>query len=166
MRALYITVDMADRMRSLTPSASHMALQPPRVLLVDDELAVRAALGRFFTKRGWTVVDAEDGERAKAMLEQSFEDAAFDLMICDLRMPRLSGVELYEWLARTRPLLLDRLILSSGDLSMRDTADFLADVRCRLLHKPFELHELTRLIEELAPRAAASARGGRSSRVA
>src|SRR5688572_12045460 len=62
----------------------------PTVLLVDDEPAVRSALRRFFARRGWSVVEAADGESACGVLEPSSGNA-FELVICDLNMPRLSG---------------------------------------------------------------------------
>jgi len=71
------------------------------VLLVDDEALVRTAMHRFLARRGWTVSEAVDGECARALLDP-IAGIEFDLVICDLQMPRLSGREFYGWLARAR----------------------------------------------------------------
>ncbi len=73
----------------------------------------------------------------------------FDLVICDLQMPRLSGREFYGWLARTRPDLASRLVFSSGDLLSPEFAAFLTEAGRPVLPKPFDLSELARIVEEV-----------------
>ena len=74
----------------------------PCVLLIDDEESVRVALMRYFARRGWDVCEAEDGEEARRMLSPNV-GCEYDLVICDLRMPRCSGPDLYRWLLDNRP---------------------------------------------------------------
>ena len=138
------------------PSASERLSGTPRsVLLVDDEDAVRAALKRFFTRRGWTVVEAADGESAKALLDP-VSGHRFDLLICDLAMPRVSGVELYRWLARFRRDALSRLVFSSGDVTSEEITSFLREAGRPILPKPFELAELARIVEDVTRAAHAA----------
>ena len=122
----------------------------PRVLLVDDEPVIRHALRRFFVRLGWTVDEAEDGTMA---LHHLLGDAAsgraageYAVIISDLRMPGVSGIELHARLAAQRPELLDRLILSTGDSGSIEAAEFLRRVHCPVLNKPFELAELRAMI--------------------
>ncbi|MBI4379672.1 MAG: response regulator [candidate division NC10 bacterium] len=61
-----------------------------RILLVDDEEAIRRLLARRLTRRGYAVTTATDGSQALAMLEQG----AFDLAILDYMMPGMNGLEL------------------------------------------------------------------------
>jgi len=77
-------------------------------------------------------------------------DEAFDLVISDLRMPRLSGREFYEELARRRPEIADRLVFSTGDTVRGDTLAFLESLDRPYLHKPFSLAELRNLLGEVA----------------
>jgi len=119
-----------------------------RVLVVDDELSIRFALRRYFVRRGWEVEEATDGEVARRMLDPE-AGHSFDLVIVDLRMPRVSGPELYEWLAAHRPAALERLVFSSGDVLSAASAEFLARTRRPVLPKPFELSELTRVVEQV-----------------
>ena len=78
----------------------------------------------------------------------------YALVICDLRMPRVSGTDLYAWLAESHPDALERLVLSSGDVLSRETEDFLAGTPCHVLPKPFELPELVRIVEAVCGKVA------------
>jgi CheY-like chemotaxis protein len=127
----------------------------PRVLLVDDEPAVRLAMLRFLTRRGWSVCEAEDGELARALLDPA-AGQWFDLVICDLNMPRLSGCELYRWLAHHRPDAARRFVFASGDLLSPESTEFLKEARRPVLPKPFELCELARIVDEVASPAQAA----------
>jgi CheY-like chemotaxis protein len=124
--------------------------RPPRALLVDDEPVIRQALRRFFVRMGWTVDEAEDGTEA---LRHLLGDAAtgraagdYTVIISDLRMPGVSGIELHARLAAERPELLARLILSTGDSVSTEAAEFLRRARCPVLNKPFELAELRAMV--------------------
>jgi len=135
--------------------SSGQVSQRPRALIVDDEDAVRSAMTRYLTRRGWDVTDAADGAAATELLAPNAK-MAFDLVICDLRMPKFSGFALYEWLTHARPELLQRLVFSTGDTECVETAKFLAEVRRPVLGKPFELPELDRIIEAVQSRARAA----------
>jgi DNA-binding NtrC family response regulator len=73
----------------------------------------------------------------------------YSVIISDLRMPGVSGIDLYERLARDRPELLDRLILSTGDSVSAEAADFLRRSACPVLNKPFGLAELKGLVARI-----------------
>ena len=135
-------------------STREVSLQRPSVLIVDDEIAIRVAIGRYFARQGWDVCEAPDGEAAQRLLEPN-AGASFDVVICDLRMPHFSGFAFYHWLAAARPDAAARVVFSSGDVESDETARFLRDVRRPVLPKPFDLRELGRVVDEvLAPRAA------------
>jgi len=113
-----------------------------RVLIIDDESAVRASIRRYFERQHWVVEEAGDGAAALARLVPGTDAAAPDLIICDLRMPGVSGIEVHRWVSTTRPELLGRLVFASGDTASQETAAFLASTGCPVLEKPFELSEL------------------------
>jgi len=62
----------------------------PAILLVDDDLEFRKAMKRLFEKSGYDIAIAADGNEAL----EALSDRAFDLIISDLRMPNLDGIEL------------------------------------------------------------------------
>jgi DNA-binding NtrC family response regulator len=149
--------------RSAPPDASHHSLvtnpapldaAPRRLLLVDDEDAIRSALRRLFARRGWIVHEAADGERALECLLGGEDPVPYDAVISDMRMPRLTGEQVHDALQAARPQLLARCIFSTGDVSAPEAASFLERTRCRVLEKPFELAQLVALVEALPPRHA------------
>lgn len=124
---------------------------PHRVLVVDDEQTIRIALRRFFTRLGWSVEEASDGEAALALIAAERRgESRFTMVLSDLRMPGLSGIDLYERLRLERPEMLHRLIFSTGDLVSEDAAAFVEATRCTVLQKPFELSALRELAERMA----------------
>src|SRR5688572_30865416 len=117
-----------------------------RVLVVDDEPHILHYMRATLEAWGHVPVVASDGAEALAVAEGD----NFDLVISDLRMPRLSGREFYEELVRRRPELAARLVFSSGDTVRGDTLAFLESLDRPYLHKPFSLAELRGLLGEVA----------------
>ena len=131
------------------PLGSKPAASPqPRVLIVDDDLAVRRVLRRWFARQGWHAVEAADGDQGRAILS-SHGGGHFDVVLCDVRMPELSGPEFYAWLSVARPAEVSRLVFTTGDASEDGVAIFLRDTHCLVLEKPFELDELWTIVERL-----------------
>ena len=117
-----------------------------RVLVVDDEPHILHYMRATLEAWGHIPVVASDGAEALAVAAED----TFDLVISDLRMPRLSGREFYEELARRRPELAARLVFSTGDTVRGDTLAFLESLDRPYLHKPFSLAELRGLLGEVA----------------
>jgi len=128
-------------------SAEPTAESKPRVLVIDDESTIRAALRRFFKRRDWIFDEAEDGARGLEKLLAPGAD--YTAIISDLRMPGMSGMALHDELARQRPELLDRLVFSTGDVASKDAAEFVQRTRCIILEKPFELSTLGETLERI-----------------
>jgi len=128
---------------------------PPRVLVVDDESTIRFALRRFFTRLGWEVEEADDGDRA---LEMIIEDRSqrvippYSLVVSDLRMPGLSGIELHDRIVKEYPEVLSRLVFSTGDLVSEEAADFARDTSCEIIEKPFEFSTLRATVDRILGR--------------
>jgi len=120
-----------------------------RVLLVDDEGTIRHALRRFFQRQGWQVDEAADGGDALTLLLDPTPGHAYDVIISDLRMPGISGIEMHERLRSTRPDLLGRIIFSTGDAVSLEAAEFVRRADCPVLQKPFELSALRELVHRM-----------------
>lgn len=141
------------RRASLTPVPG-----VPTLLVVDDEAPIRRALRRYFERRGWVVDEAEDGRDALAMLSSRHSAMRFDVVLCDLKMPGVSGPELYERLRQTTPEVLPRIIFVTGDVTGEAAAAFLGQVSGPVLEKPFELAAVGAIAEELRASLAGNAR--------
>ncbi|MBK8061068.1 MAG: response regulator [Gemmatimonadetes bacterium] len=123
-----------------------------RVLIVDDEITIRIALRRFFTRLGWSVEEASNGESALHLLSyDASQDKAprFSVVVSDLRMPGLNGMEMYDQLKVRHPDVLRRLIFSTGDLVSEEAATFVRNTDCVVLQKPFELAALREVVERV-----------------
>jgi DNA-binding NtrC family response regulator len=116
-----------------------------RLLVVDDEPAVRRILERLLRHLGYDVVLAADADSAYALLGEG----GIGAVILDLRMPQLPGPELYIAIARRWPELRRRVVLMSGELHpARDR--WPDDLRaCPLLAKPFTLDVLRRVLDDV-----------------
>ena len=119
----------------------------PRVLIVDDDSAVRLVLRRWFARRGWHTEEAPNGSKAQAFLTAG--SASFDMVLCDVRMPEVSGPEFYSWLSIAMPNAISRLVFTTGDASEDSVAAFLRSSRCTVLEKPFDLDALWSIAERL-----------------
>ena len=132
-----------------SPSGGGASAQAPagslaglRVLIVEDEEAVRRPMARFLTRRGAQVDEAADGVEGLARLRTQ----PANVILADLRMPRMGGVELYAQLEEERPELAARVLFLSGDVSQLAQPGNTPVPRERVLVKPVELAELERRI--------------------
>jgi DNA-binding response OmpR family regulator len=113
------------------------------ILVVEDEEAILDLLRRTLEKLGYTVLVAGDGEEALRVAEQ--HEAAIDMMITDVMMPRMGGFELAEKLAPLRPEMLV-LFMSGYDQDMGSSLQLLGQVRREIVQKPFDVHALAEQI--------------------
>jgi len=121
------------------PSALELdGLAGKRVLVVEDEPALAAAVADALTDAGFVVDRAGDGEEALAFVRERL----YDLVVCDLKMPRVDGRSFYRAIAATAPDLAQRVIFVTGDVVAPDAERFLEETGCRWLAKPFRLGDL------------------------
>ena len=115
------------------------------VLVVEDEPALAAAVADALTDAGYRVERAADGEEALERVRAGI----FDLVICDLKMPRLDGPSFYRVLSRLKPALARRVVFVTGDVAGTEAERFLLETGCRWLPKPFRLRDLLRVAHEV-----------------
>jgi DNA-binding NtrC family response regulator len=124
--------------------STHAKRRHSRLFVIDDESSIRSAIKRFLTRRDWEVEEAEDGAKALETLLQS-EPGFFDVVMCDLRMPNCSGVDLFRTIVADRPDLVRRLVFSSGDVASLEASTFLSSCGRPVIEKPFELAQLEKV---------------------
>ena len=112
------------------------------MLIVDDDPLVVRMLKMTFDLEGYKVTTASDGEEG---LRRAREEMP-DVILCDIMMPNLSGVELHEQMATVAPLLQERMVFLTGGAFTDRARAFLDRIPNRRLDKPFDLKELRRLV--------------------
>jgi CheY-like chemotaxis protein len=127
-----------------------------RVLVIDDDVRVAESLRRVL--RGeHDVTILHDAETALAHLRQG---ADYDVVLCDLMMPRMTGMELHDRLAGTGSRLVERFVFLTGGAFTAAARHFLEQVPNPRLEKPFD----TAALRELVRRLAFGSRGADASR--
>ncbi len=120
-------------------------LKEATILLVDDDQMVRQLMKENLEASGFEVVEAKDG--ADACQKFSECEEGFDLVILDMFMPKMSGIEAYQWV---REQCADqRVLLYSGNNPDRQLAKVLENRNTRFLQKPFRQHELLDTVGQL-----------------
>ena len=120
---------------------------PLKILVVDDEPHILHYLRATLESWGHEVTTAGDGAAALEALRA----ATCDVIVTDLRMPRVSGREFFETLATEHPDLVRRVVFSTGDTVRGDTLAFLERQGRPVLHKPFSLGDLRAALAAAAP---------------
>ena len=115
----------------------------PRVaLIVDDEMPIRRLLARLLERRGYTVIEAESGDAALSMAREQ----ALGLVVCDVRMPGMTGVDLFAQLCASRPELRRHFVFMSGDTAQPLGDEVMRDMP--VLNKPFTSADLDAALEK------------------
>jgi two-component system NtrC family sensor kinase len=130
----------APAARAAQQPISLEAFKGLRVLVVEDEPALAVAVAEALEDAGFTVDRAGDGEEGLTRLTE----ADYDLIVCDLKMPRIDGMQFYRAMAAATPALARRVIFVTGDVAGTDAERFLEETACRWLSKPFRLGDLLR----------------------
>jgi len=130
----------APAARAAQQPISLEAFKGLRVLVVEDEPALAVAVSEALEDAGFTVDRAGDGEEGLTRLTE----ANYDLIVCDLKMPRIDGMQFYRAMAVATPALARRVIFVTGDVAGTDAERFLEETACRWLSKPFRLGDLLR----------------------
>ena len=126
--------------------------QPRRgcVLLIDDEAFIVAALRRLLgSEHDVTAVMCVAD--AIALIEAGHQ---YDVILCDLRMPGMSGIDFYEKLRTLAPEVMDRIVFCTGATFSTDTRQFFERVPNQLLEKPFDpgaVRSIVRSFVEIRP---------------
>jgi len=114
------------------PGDSHGATA--RILVIDDESNIARALMRLLGK-SYSITAVSCGKDAQALINL---DPEFDVILCDLMMSQMSGIEFHTWLRTHDPRLANRLIFITGGAFTTRARDYLATVSNLTIEKPFD----------------------------
>jgi len=141
------TVAPAPAYAMVPPDTGDVDQAPRRrkALVVDDEESNAALVRRVLASAGYDVESTTLSRRALVMIERT----EYDAVIADVKMPELSGQELYGRVCQIRPEMARRFIFITGDIDGQDTREFLDQTRCSYFMKPFNLERLTAAVDLL-----------------
>jgi len=117
----------------------------PRILIVDDEPALRRTLERALKSYRYEVISVADPHSAYQILGES----TFDLVLLDLRLPQMPGDAFFLAIVRMWPRLLSRVILMSGDPTPQQPEWPAELAGCPVLQKPFSLETLIHTVDQV-----------------
>jgi signal transduction histidine kinase len=119
---------------------------PPgtRALVIEDEQALNEAVAAALADEGFRVDRAANGEEALARLR----DANYDVVICDLKMPKVDGMMFFREVSAKLPQIARRIVFVTGDVAGTEAERFLEESGCRWVPKPFRLRDLVRVARE------------------
>ena len=131
--------DAAD----LRPATARPASR--RALVVDDEPSVRAGLQRVLSEHGFLVDGAEGGRQALGMIEQN----RYDIVLCDIDMPEMGGIALYDVVRERRLSAVRRFVFVSEDTLSPQVQTFIEAVQLPMLPKPIDPAALVAAFDSL-----------------
>ena len=119
-----------------------------RVLMVDDEPDMRKSVRLVLTRAGYDVVEADDGEKAIAVLRSADADNAhaIDTIICDIYMPTMNGIEAITYFRSHFPSI--PVIVLTGQTDMHWAASLFKQGVSDYLVKPVEPDTLTAVVQK------------------
>ncbi|HJW44188.1 MAG TPA: PAS domain S-box protein [Geothrix sp.] len=120
-------------------------LQGAKALVVDDETFLLECLVDALEVWGMEVSSCTRGDEAIEKLS----GGEFDVIVSDIRMPGLSGVDLFDWLKDHRAAMTRRILYTTGDSFDAKTREFLEGNQVPFLGKPFDLKQLKQSLERL-----------------
>ncbi len=121
--------------------------QPLEVLVIDDEAIVCDRLKEFLTGKGLHVEAFTESEKAIARMQEK----TFDVVVTDLKMSGPSGMDVLRLIQETQPAMVGILITAYGQFERVREAEALGAFE--VVHKPFQLSEIHKLILKAAKRA-------------
>ena len=122
-----------------------------RILIIDDEPLLGQTLRFAFQDKH----DVEVASSGREALDRLATDADFDLVLCDLMMPDVSGEHVYRAVTERTPSLVQRFVFMTGGAFTERAQEFLAHFAGRQLEKPFNIDEVESLLSELSAAGAA-----------
>lgn len=120
-------------------------MSEPTLLLVEDDDAIRLLVRRILGRRGFAVLEAENGFEALKVAEEA--DRPLDLLISDMAMPGMSGSELADALRSRFPGL--KVLFMSGYFDEASVLSPVEERRARFIEKPFTPAELTAAVDNV-----------------
>lgn len=125
------------------PAQEATSTQRGRILVIDDEEAILTAVRRALRNH-----DVDIETHARKALARIADGSKYDLILCDLIMQGMTGMQLYSELTANHPQVADRVLFMTAGGFTGEIRDFLGNVNNGVLHKPFDVKTLRWLVDQ------------------
>jgi signal transduction histidine kinase/CheY-like chemotaxis protein len=126
------------------PAISKSRVTRKKILVVEDEVQIRDLLVDVMKGQGHSVDTVGNGKLALEMIDRT----AYDLILTDVKMPELSGRELYASIKRRGSALEQRVVFVTGDLMNAETMQFVESTGRSWLGKPFDIDSISKTVAD------------------
>jgi DNA-binding response OmpR family regulator len=113
-----------------------------KVLIIEDEPSISTLCKRILSSKGYIVDTAFNGETAEGYVSKT----EYSIILCDIRLPIISGIDFYIWLKQEHPKMAKRVIFMTGSVMGGEAVNFLENSGRPYLLKPFRPDELLEII--------------------
>jgi signal transduction histidine kinase len=127
------------------PSPASVPQVSGRILIIDDEPKVAEAVRDMFGPGHDTRI-VTSGSDALALLTQEPDDQHYDVILCDLHMPGISGMDLHQKLSENRPATAERMVFMTGGTFTERSREFVHRVSNSCIDKPIDVQQLRALV--------------------
>ena len=121
-----------------------------RILVAEDEPSIRRVVAATLQHAGFDADFAANGAEAEAFIVVR----DYDLLIIDIKMPVMNGMELYDWINAEYPALVQRVVFTTGDVINKEVEHFIESTDRPFLSKPFSADELINIVKANLERVA------------
>jgi signal transduction histidine kinase/DNA-binding NarL/FixJ family response regulator len=118
------------------------ALRRARVLVIDDEPLIAQSLQKALSRHHVVIAS-----RAREALARIAQGETFDIILCDLMMPDISGIDVHEYLVREHPAVAERVVYMTGGAFTSKANQFLSTIPNERIDKPFSLAQINKLVD-------------------
>jgi CheY-like chemotaxis protein len=138
-------VTKAKQLKLAEPAAELKRISGARILVVDDDTIVQQFLAEILSEEEREVEIIENGDDALERLKS--ED--YDVILLDVKLPGMSGIEIYKHLQKRAKSVARRVIFITGDVMGKETMAFLSRTRAPYITKPFDAEKLIKNVDRI-----------------
>ncbi len=138
-------VTKEEQLEKAEPAIQPGKVSKARVLVVDDDTIVQEFLTKILREEGHEVEIVGNGDDALDRLGNE----NYDVILLDIKLPSMSGIELYRYMQKTVKSLARRVIFITGDVMSQDTIGFLSRTRAPYITKPFDAEQIKKGINHI-----------------
>jgi CheY-like chemotaxis protein len=142
-----IPIIIKDKQRKTTKATTKIPERgvKSKILAIDDEPVILQFLSRVLTEEGYSIDTTDNTEEALKKIMNN----RYRLILMDIKMPHMSGIDLYKFAQEISPSLAKRIVFITGDVMGLDTRQFISEINAHCITKPFDIARLKEEINQI-----------------